>query len=104
MSATTLKNDGSGLFNKPRQPDIWYREPWLLLVIGGPALVVLACVVTIYLAITRPDPLVSKDYYRDGLRINQTMAAEEAARSLVLSKAKQDAANQANPANQGSHK
>lgn len=76
--------DAAALMARPAQPDIWYREPWLLLVVGGPALVVVACAVTLYLAISRPDPLVSKDYYRDGLRINQTMAAEEAARKLVL--------------------
>ena len=42
------------LLNLPRQPDRWYREPWLLLVFGGPLLVILACIATIYLAITHP--------------------------------------------------
>ncbi len=76
--------DAASLLTRPKQPDLWYREPWLFLVVGGPALVVVACVITTYLALRHPDPLVSKDYYRDGLRINQTMAAEEAARKLVL--------------------
>lgn len=74
----------ASLLVHPKQPDLWYREPWLFLVVGGPALVVVACVITTYLALSHPDPLVNKDYYRDGLRINQTMAAEEAARKLVL--------------------
>lgn len=81
----------AALMARPRQPDLWYREPWLLLVVGGPALVIVACAVTLYLAISRPDPLVNKDYYRDGLRINQIMAAEEAARALVLSRSHHDA-------------
>ncbi len=76
----------ASLLARPKQHDLWYREPWLLLVLGGPLLVIVACVITTWLAISHPDPLVSKDYYRDGLRINQTMAAEEAARKLVLSR------------------
>ena len=66
------------LLNLPRQPDRWYREPWLLLVFGGPLLVILACIATIYLAITHPDPVVSKDYYREGVRINARLAAQKA--------------------------
>jgi hypothetical protein len=67
------------LINLPRQPDRWYREPWLLLVFGGPILVIMACAVTLYLAIVHPDPLVSKDYYREGVRINAHLAELKAA-------------------------
>jgi hypothetical protein len=39
----------------------WQRNPWVWLIIGIPALTVAGCLVTIYLALTRPDYLVS-DY------------------------------------------
>ena len=83
---TGMSGAAASLLARPKQHDLWYREPWLLLVLGGPLLVIVACVITTWLAMTHPDPLVNKDYYRDGLRINQTMAAEEAARKLVLSR------------------
>lgn len=86
MTIALQSGPDGALTTRPKQADIWYREPWLLLVVGGPALVVVASFITLYLAITRPDPLVSKDYYRDGLRINQTLAAEEAARVLALNR------------------
>lgn len=55
-----------------------YRKPWwkygyVWLVIAGPALVVVASFVTLYLAIRYPDPVVAPDYYRKGVEINQTL-------------------------------
>ncbi len=94
------------LLNLPRQPDRWYREPWLLLVFGGPLLVILACIATIYLAITHPDPVVSKDYYREGVRINARLAAQKAAEqagpSSVSSPAAQSAKSATTTANPAS--
>jgi hypothetical protein len=46
------------------------------MVVAGPAIVVIAGFVTLYLAITRPDPLVSQDYYRQGIEINNKMNSE----------------------------
>jgi len=43
------------------------------LVIAGPAIVVVAGFITLYLAISRPDPLVTEDYYRKGIEINKTL-------------------------------
>lgn len=51
----------------------WWREPMLWLVIGGPAMVVVASFVTLALVLARPDPLVSENYYKEGLDINKTM-------------------------------
>jgi len=45
------------------------------LIIGGPLLVVIASFVTLYLAISRPDPVID-DYYRKGMEINKTLNAE----------------------------
>tara|TARA_R110002096_G_scaffold187768_3_gene367366 strand:- start:1573 stop:1761 length:189 start_codon:yes stop_codon:yes gene_type:complete len=36
----------------------WYRNPWVWLIIAIPALTVAGCMLTIYLAITRPHTLI----------------------------------------------
>lgn len=36
----------------------WYREPWVWLLIALPAIAVIGCAITIWLAISRPDHLV----------------------------------------------
>lgn len=56
---------------KPGLP--WYREPWPWLLMAGPAAVVAAGVVTIWLAVATADGLVVDDYYKRGLAINQTL-------------------------------
>jgi len=55
----------------------WWRYPLLWMVIGGPAAVVVASFVTFWLAWSRPDTLVSEDYYREGLEINKTLAEKK---------------------------
>jgi hypothetical protein len=52
----------------------WWRYPLLWMVIGGPAVVVVASFVTFWLAWRSPDALVSEDYYREGIQINRTLA------------------------------
>ena len=51
----------------------WWRFGHVWLVIAGPAIVVVASFVTLYLALTRPDPVVAEDYYRQGIEINKTL-------------------------------
>lgn len=62
----------------------WYRQvaPWLL--IAGPAVVVVASFITLWLAIRSDDGLVSEDYYKRGLAINRTLAQSERATKLGL--------------------
>lgn len=62
--AASLKNDQK-----------WYQNPFVWLVIGGPLLVVVASFITLYLAITHPDPAID-DYYRKGIEINKTLDAQ----------------------------
>lgn len=50
----------------------WWKFGHVWLVIAGPAVVIVASFVTLYLAVTRPDPVVSQDYYRQGVEINAT--------------------------------
>ena len=49
----------------------------VLLIIAGPAIVVVAGFVTLWLAVSRPDPVVAEDYYRQGIEINKTLEAPE---------------------------
>jgi hypothetical protein len=52
----------------------WWRFPLLWMVIAGPALVVVASFVTLWLALRTPDPVLAADYYRRGIEINQELA------------------------------
>ena len=61
----------------------WWKFGHVWLVVAGPAVVVVASFVTLYLAVTRPDPLVTEDYYRKGIEINKTLEAEGNAASLA---------------------
>lgn len=48
----------------------WQRNPWVWLIIAIPALTVAGCLVTIYLALTRPDYLVG-DYAESPLSVER---------------------------------
>ncbi len=63
----------------------WYREPWPWLLMLGPAVVVVAAVVTLWLAVVSNDGLVADDYYKQGIAINQTLARSDRAKALALS-------------------
>jgi hypothetical protein len=56
----------------------WWKHGHVWLLIAGPATVVLAGIATIAIAVQRPDPVVEADYYRRGIEINKTLAAEKA--------------------------
>ena len=47
----------------------WYRQLWPWLLIVPPAAAVIGGMITLYLAVTRPDVLVRKDCVRDGATI-----------------------------------
>lgn len=42
------------------RPAVWWREPMMWLVVGGPSLVVVASFVTLALALIYPDPVLSE--------------------------------------------
>lgn len=62
----------------------WYREPWPWLLMAGPAAVVVAGFITVYLAIVSNDGVVADDYYKRGLAINQTLSRDANAQRLNL--------------------
>jgi hypothetical protein len=63
----------------------WYREPWPWIIMSGPAVVVVAGVVTAWIAFDGFDGLVADDYYKQGLSINKVLAREQRATELGLS-------------------
>ncbi len=70
----------------------WWKFGHVWMVVAGPAVVVLASFITLYLAITRPDPVVSEDYYQQGLQINQRLEAQAAASMAPAVQARNHAA------------
>ena len=62
----------------------WYREPWPWILMSGPALVVVAGLVTAWLAVRSDDGLVLDDYYKQGLAINQTLSSSDTALRLGM--------------------
>ena len=56
----------------------WWRHGHVWLIIAGPAAVVVAGVITAWIAVASPDPVVAADYYRRGIEINATKARERA--------------------------
>jgi uncharacterized protein len=63
----------------------WFRHRWPWLLMSGPALVIVAGAVTMWIAFRSTDGLVAEDYYKQGLAINKVLAREEAARSKGIS-------------------
>lgn len=61
----------------------WWKFGYVWLVIAGPAVVVVASFITLYLAVTRPDPVVTEDYYRKGVEINKTLGGDAGVASMA---------------------
>ncbi len=59
----------------------WWHYGHAWLVFGGPAAVVIACMITIVIAVKGQDPIIDQDYYRHGTEINKEIATENAARN-----------------------
>lgn len=70
----TLRSD-----NQP-----WYKDRWPWILMAGPAIVVVAGFVTLWLAIKSDDGLVTDDYYKQGLTVNQRLHRDHVAGNLGL--------------------
>jgi uncharacterized protein len=74
------------LLQQPKKKaDRWYKEPWMLVVIGGPLFVVLASLFTAFLAYKGADNVVAQDYYKQGLMINKDIQKDANARQYNMS-------------------
>lgn len=61
----------------------WWKFGHVWLVFAGPAIVVVASFITLYIAVTRVDPVISEDYYQKGIEINKTLGNTATAASLA---------------------
>lgn len=68
----------------PTPPLPWYRHRWPWLLMLGPFLVIVAAVVTLWLAFRSNDGLVADDYYKQGLAINQVTSRDRRAVELEV--------------------
>lgn len=82
----------------------WWKFGYVWMVFGGPAIVVVASFITLYLAVTRPDPVISEDYYQKGIDINQTLDAADAASLAPALKARNHAATGVPPTSKAVNK
>ena len=74
MSATQAKAPKAVKIIHPEDGKPWWKFAHVWLVISGPLVVVIAGVVTAYIAMSKPDPVIDPDYYRHGLEINQRLS------------------------------
>lgn len=64
----------------------WWRHGHVWLVIGGPAVVVVASFITLGLALRQSDPVIAGDAYRQGVQVDRSVAPgpdKEGARALM---------------------
>jgi hypothetical protein len=57
----------------------WFKEPWPWILMSGPAIVIVAGVITTWIAFATSDGLVADDYYKRGLGVNAVLKREQAA-------------------------
>lgn len=62
----------------------WFKEPWPWLLMLGPGVVIVAGIITTWLAVVSNDGLVSDDYYKQGLAVNQRLQRDHQASDLGL--------------------
>lgn len=74
MTSMTLQQD-----NTP-----WYKQRWPWILIAGPATVIVAGIITTWLAVVSNDGLVTDDYYKQGLAVNQRLQRDHQATTLGL--------------------
>jgi hypothetical protein len=62
----------------------WFRQPWLWFVLSVPITSVVLSSIMVTVAIVGRDTLVSDNYYKDGMGINQTIEQDQLADELNL--------------------
>ncbi|MFT5717052.1 MAG: hypothetical protein ACI9T7_001238 [Oleiphilaceae bacterium] len=76
MNTMTDKDTTS---NKP-----WYKEPWLWFLLSVPIASVILSSIMVSVAVIGKDSLVSDNYYKDGMGINQTIEQDRLAVKLNI--------------------
>lgn len=62
----------------------WYKQFWPWFLLSIPVASILLSMMMITFAVTSPDTLVSDDYYKDGLSINQDLSKDLAAKKMRI--------------------
>jgi uncharacterized protein len=62
----------------------WYRQFWFWFVFGPLIFIIVLCCFTVSVAFKYADDVVTDNYYKTGLMINQTLAQDEKAAELHL--------------------
>ena len=62
----------------------WYRQFWFWFVFGPLIFIILLCFVTVSIAFNFADDVVTDNYYKSGVMINQTFLQDEKAAALNL--------------------
>jgi len=62
----------------------WYKQRWPWILMSGPLMVIVASVISAWVALSSSDGLVVEDYYKKGLAANQTIAMSDKAKALGL--------------------
>ncbi len=62
----------------------WYRQFWFWFVFGPLIFIIVLCAFTVSIAFRFSDDVVTDNYYKSGLMINQTLQQDEKAASLHL--------------------
>lgn len=62
----------------------WYKQPWLWFLLSIPITSVVLSSIMVTVAVVGKDSLVSDNYYKDGMGINQTLEQDHLTQSLGL--------------------
>ena len=65
----------------------WHRQLWPWMLIAPPLVSVIGGIALVWVAIATDDGLVTPDYYRQGMSINQRLTREQAANCAVKDRA-----------------
>lgn len=68
----------------PQRGAPWWKHGYVWMILGGPAFAVVAGIAMLVVAVRMPDPVVAADYYRRGIEMNKTLAAQEKAKLPAL--------------------
>lgn len=75
----------------------WWKFGHVWMIIAGPAIVVIAGFVTLYLAVQRPDPVISEEPARRGAEVGKAPQADHPAALAPAVQARNHAATGAPP-------
>lgn len=71
----------------PNQQEIvtpWYKEPFMVLILGIPLTAVIVGMIMLYNAVSGKDSLISDSYYKDGRMYTQNKTAINKAKNLLV--------------------